>query len=112
MENSEKCSVCHTDVKPSDYFCFNCGNNLKPKPLSIDLMSQLVVYLKSIFLPPYGIVIGLRYLREKGDKSKLVGVIAIVLTILAIVVYTKLTLDLIANINSQVNSQMQQFGAF
>lgn len=112
MENSAKCGVCHVDVRPIDYFCFNCGNNLKPKPLSTSLSQQLIMYLKSIFLPPYGIVIGLRYLREKGDKSKLVGVVAIVLTILAIVVYTKLTLDLIANINSQVNTQMQQFGAF
>ncbi len=112
MENSVKCPVCHIEVKPTDYFCFNCGKNLKPKPPSTLLTQQLLVYLESIFLPPYGIFIGIRYLRQKENKSKVVGIIAIVLTILSIVVFTKLTLDLINNVNTEVNNQLQQFGAF
>ena len=112
MEDSVKCPICHLEVKPTDYFCFNCGKNLKPKPLSSSLIQQLVVFLESIFLPPYGIVIGMRYLRQKENKSKVVGVAAIILTIVSLVVFTKITLNLINNINTQVNNQLQQFQAF
>ncbi|OGM11924.1 hypothetical protein A2Z22_01680 [Candidatus Woesebacteria bacterium RBG_16_34_12] len=75
-------------------------------------MQQLLVYLESIFLPPYGIVIGIRYLRQKENKSKIVGIIAVVLTILSIIVFTNITLNLINNINTQVNKQLQQFEAY
>jgi hypothetical protein len=112
MENEVKCPVCHMGVRPTDYFCFNCGKNLKPKPLSTVFGQQLGIYLESIFLPPYGVVVGLRYLKQKEGKSKIVGAVAVVLTILSIVIFTKLTLDLINNINVQVNKQMQQFGTF
>ena len=112
MDNQPKCGVCHVDVRPSDYFCFNCGNNLKPKPPSTSLTKQLIVYLESILLPPYGIIIGIRYLKQSEDRSKLVGVICIILTIISIIIFTKITLDLMNNINDQVNSQMQQFGSF
>jgi hypothetical protein len=104
--------VCHQDVKSSDYFCFNCGKNLKPKPPSTTGMKQLLVYLESIFLPPYGIIIGIRYLRQKENKAKVVGAIAVILTILSIIVFTKMTMNLINNINTQVNNQLQQFEGF
>lgn len=112
MEDTLKCPSCHIDVKQSDYFCFNCGKNLKPKPPSTTLMRQLVVYLESIFLPPYGILVGLRYLRQKENKSKVIGVLAIVLTIISIVVFTKVTLDFINTVNSQVNEQLKGFGEY
>jgi len=75
-------------------------------------MRQLVVYLESIFLPPYGILVGLRYLRQKENKSKVIGVLAIVLTIISIVVFTKVTLDFINTVNSQVNEQLKGFGEY
>lgn len=112
MEDLVKCPVCHQDVKSSDYFCFNCGKNLKPKPPSTSGVGQLIVYLESIFLPPYGIIIGIRYLRQKENKAKVVGGVAVILTILSIVVFTKITMNLINNINTQMNNQSQQFEGF
>lgn len=112
MENLVRCPVCHIDVKPTDYFCFNCGGNLKPKPPSTSLSKQLVLYVESILLPPYGIIIGIRYIRQNEIKSKLVGLTAIILTIISLVVFTKITLNLVNNINTQVNNQLQQFQAF
>src|SRR3990172_2516310 len=106
MENRVKCGVCHVEVRHGDYFCFNCGKNLKPKPPSTSLPQQLIVYLESIFLPPYGIIIGLLYLRQKENSSKVVGVVAIVLTLLSIIVFTKVTLNFIDTLNSQVNKQL------
>lgn len=112
MEDVSKCPLCHIEVRPSDYFCFNCGNNLKPKPLSTSATQQVLVYLKSIFLTPYGLIIGLRYLREKESRSKVVGLVAMVLSLVTMIVVMKLTFDLINNINEQVNTQMLQMGAF
>jgi hypothetical protein len=112
MEDLVKCPVCHLEVRPTDYFCFNCGKNLKPKPPSTSGVQQLVVYLESIFLPPYGIIIGIRYLRQKESKAKVVGSIAVILTIVSIIVFTKMTMNLINNINTQVNNQLQQFEGF
>lgn len=112
MENSVKCPVCHTEVRSTDYFCFNCGKNLKPKPPSTSNTEQLIVYLKSIFLAPYGIILGIRYLRQEESKSKIVGVTAIILTLITILIITKLASDLMSNINDQVNIQRQQFGDF
>lgn len=55
---------------------------------------------------------GLRYLREKESKSKVVGIIATFLTLISFVIIAKIIFDLIGNINEQVNTQMQQFGYF
>ena len=110
MENIVKCPICHVEVKPSDYFCFNCGRNLKPKPPSTSLTRQISIYMESIFLPPYGLIIGFRYLRQNDRASKIVGIAAIILTILSIIIFTKLTLDLINTVNTQVNSKLEFMG--
>jgi hypothetical protein len=110
MDNSEVCAVCHVQVRATDYFCFNCGKNLKPKPLSTSITSQIVIYVESLVLPPYGLILGLRYLRQKDTASKLVGMIAIVLTVIVLVVCTKVTIDLINTVNTQITAQMGSFG--
>src|SRR5689334_13095391 len=86
METAPTCPVCHTAVSATHYYCFNCGANLKPAPLSVSISKQISLYIKSILLPPMGIVWGMRYLRQPDPKSKLVGVIAITLTIITLVI--------------------------
>ncbi|KKQ25605.1 MAG: hypothetical protein US39_C0006G0043 [Microgenomates group bacterium GW2011_GWC1_37_12b] len=112
MDEPVKCPTCHTDVRPGDYFCYNCGKNLKPKPPSTSLQQQIIVYLESIFLPPFGIFIGFRYLRQSDYKSKAVGIAAVVLTILSLVICTIITLDLLKTVNTQVNDQLQMLENF
>jgi len=56
MENiSAVCPTCHQPVSPEDYFCPNCGKDLKAKPLSVSITTQIGIYLLSIFLPPLGL---------------------------------------------------------
>ena len=109
MENLVKCPVCHLEVRPSDYFCFNCGKNLKPKPLSTSLTKQILIYLESIFLPPMGFLWGIRYLRQKGSASRAIAIIAIILTVVSLVLLIKFTNDLAKIINEQVNRQLLEF---
>jgi hypothetical protein len=110
MENVVFCPVCHLQVRPTDYFCFNCGKNLRSKPLSTSLNQQIIMYLESFFLPPYGLIIGMRYLKQKDDASKIVGVVAIILTVISILVFIKVTQDLIKTINTKLNTQLQDIG--
>ena len=110
MDEVSKCPKCHIEVRPTDYFCFNCGKNLKPKPPSTSVMAQIILYLESFFLPPYGTIIGMRYLQHKDKKSKIVGVISIVLTVLSLVVFAKVTRDLMNTVNAQISKQLRFSG--
>ena len=106
------CPGCHASVRPTNYFCFNCGKNLKSKPPATSITRQLFIYAASLFLPPLGIIWGIRYLRQDDQKSKIIGWVAIILTLLSIIVSVKLTFDVVNGINEAVNSQMQNFQGF
>ena len=102
MENTT-CPNCHSEVRPTDYFCFNCGKNLKPAPPVVTIASQVVLYAKSVLLPPLGIWWALPYLKANDQKSKIIGVVAVVLTFLSLLIAFKLTQDFISSLNEQVN---------
>ena len=112
MEENPLCSVCHAAVRPTDYFCFNCGKNLHLKLLSTSIGSQLVLYVKTILLMPFGIVWGVRYLKQPNRASKLVGLTAIAITIILLVVITKYTVDLVNTVNEQVTQQLKSIQGF
>ncbi len=82
------CPVCHQAVSPEFYFCPNCGKNLREKPLSTSLSSQISIYLLSIITPPLcfltiGYWHGIKYLKAKDPKAKEIGIIATVLIVLS-----------------------------
>ncbi len=99
-------------VRPTDYFCSNCGKNLHPASLGTTVVDQTKLYLGSVFLAPMGIFWGMRYLREKDDTSKIVGVIAMLLSIITLVVVIQYTVSFMNTINSQVGKQFQGIEGF
>ncbi len=106
------CPTCHVALRPTDYFCYNCGTNIHPSPPSITIGTQITLYLKSIFLPPLGIFSGLKYLRQSDSKSHFIGITAILLTLASIIIAIVLTSQLSNEINRQVNKQMNAIGSF
>ena len=107
MEEKVTCPKCHVEVRTTDYFCFNCGVNLKPKPPSVSVTSQMILYTKSFLIPPFGILWAYPYLKQPNSKAKLVGVVAVVLTLVSLILavyYTKVFVD---SVNREINSQMQ-----
>lgn len=102
--NEIACPVCHTHVRATDYFCFNCGANVKPKPKSVDAFAQFSLYLGSFFLPPMGYIWGARYIKEPDQKAKVVGIIAMVITTVSLVLTVVAVKQLMDMINSQVSS--------
>ena len=101
-----KCSQCHIDVRGSDYFCFNCGYNLKPKPPSTDFVSVMVLLLKSFILPPLGIYWGYSYIKQGDAKSKAVGFLAIAITVVMLILAFVWTKQFADTLNAQLGEQM------
>jgi len=102
------CPTCHQTVKKTDYYCFNCGANLKPAPPSTTVASQLTLYLKSFFFPPLGFVWGFKYLRQSDAKSKLIGFVAMGITAVLLVVIVITTVRVVNTVDEQVNKQLNQ----
>jgi hypothetical protein len=103
MDEIVVCSRCHTTVRPTDYFCFNCGANLRPVPPSLSVEKQAMLYLGSFFLPPMGIIWGLPYIRQPDRTSKIVGYIAVGLTVIALILAVQVTVNIMNGVNKQMN---------
>ena len=110
MDEIISCPVCHQPIDSTDYFCRNCGKKIHPTPLSTSFPSQITLYLKSLFLPPIGIIWGFRYLRQADTKSKLVGLFVIILTIIEIIWLIQITTNTINSFTQQINQQSQLYG--
>jgi hypothetical protein len=55
-----------------------------------------------------GLVPGIKYLLQKDQKKKIVGAIAIVLTIISTIVTVWFTIGYVSQASKAVNSQLQQ----
>lgn len=105
------CPVCHTSVRPTDYFCFNCGKNLHPAPPSTTIEKQLMIYIGSFLLPPMGVIWGFPYLRASDTKSKTVGYIAVAITVVTIIIYAVWINKIMSGVSQQMN-QVQGLEGF
>lgn len=104
------CPTCHVPVRAIDYFCYNCGANLHPKPLDTSIGKQLMLYIGSVILLPFGIVWGFRYLKQPDSKSKLVGIITIIITIVTLIYVTVYTINFINAFQEELHRQLQDVG--
>lgn len=107
MDEVSLCPACHMAVRPTDYFCFNCGKNLHAAPPGTTPADQIKLYLGSVFLAPMGIFWGLRYLREESQKSKIMGIIAMAISVVILIVVVQYTANLVNTLNSEVGKQLQ-----
>jgi hypothetical protein len=105
------CPKCHVVVRPTDYFCYNCGQEIQEKPVRVSVVDQIAVYVGSVVLPPMGLVWGVRYYRKKGRQPKMVGLIAILLTLVSLVVVAITSVQLMNTVTEQVNQRMENLQA-
>src|SRR3989344_8838586 len=80
------CPACGTGIPVTDYFCPHCGKKIKNPPPSTSAWGQIKVYAFSILLPPFGVIPAIRYLRQADGKSKIIGMVIIILTLISFVV--------------------------
>ena len=97
------CPFCSFSLSENFYFCPNCGKKINEPIASVTLGKQIGIYLLSLFLPPLGLFPGIKYLLQKDQKRKMVGVVAIALTILSTVITVWITINLTKTINTQLN---------
>lgn len=106
------CPQCHVAVRTTDFFCYNCGKNLKPKPLPLKIESLILYYLGSIILPPMGIIWGLRYLKDDNQTAKIHGIILITITVVELIILTVWTFQFVNSAVSQANTQLNSLQGF
>ena len=88
ISTSLTCPVCHQPVTLDFYFCPNCGKNLKEKPLSTTVLTQLWIYALSIILPMILFTTirywpAVKYMKSDNQKAKRIGITAVILTTLS-----------------------------
>jgi len=106
------CSGCHQTIRETDFFCPNCGKKLHEKPLPVSFLVELLCYVGSVLLPPFGIVWGIKYLKQNDDTAKRIGMISIALTLLSTLITFLLTVNIIGNITSQANMFLENSQEF
>lgn len=85
MDNTLLCPACQFKTQNDWFFCPNCAKELKEKIPVISIPKQILIYSVSFFLSPLGLGWGLKYVRSKDNKIKIIGIISIVLTVLSII---------------------------
>jgi hypothetical protein len=105
MDFQAICPQCKGNISSSDFFCGNCGKKLKEPPLSTTLLKQILIYALSLFLPPAGVWPAVKYLRQPDEKSKRVGIIVLLLTIISIVLTIRLSKSFLNSFTQKLNTQ-------
>ncbi len=105
------CSICHVGVRPSDFFCFNCGHNLRPAPVSITPSTTIAHILGSIILPPMGFIWSAKYLRSQDQKTRNIGLALIAITVVVLIVAMRIMITSYNTAVKQVN-QIQNLQGF
>jgi len=78
----------------------------------MSIASQALLYLRSLLLPPLGFVWSWRYLRQPNNNSKIVGGVAILITLVSLIVIARLVTTTINTVNNQVNQQLRLLQGF
>ncbi len=105
INSGNSCPSCGAKLNSDSYFCPNCGKKIKEPPPSTKLGRQIAIYLFALAAPPFGIIPAIKYLRQKDEKSKIIGYFIIVLTIISFCIGIWFTLSFIDQLNKSVNLQ-------
>ena len=109
MEPQTTCPYCKSNVSLLDHFCPVCGKNLKKNPLPTTLARQILIYSLSFFLVPLGIWPAVKYLQQPDQKSKNIGIAALILTAISAAIAVYLTMNLLSSFGGDFSSQLEVY---
>ncbi|MDO8582937.1 MAG: hypothetical protein Q7R51_00215 [bacterium] len=79
------------------------------KSLSTTFARQAFVYVLSFLLPPLGLWPGIKYLKQDSEKSRMIGFIAIVLTVISTALTIWFTIGFMDEFNKQLQSSLNLY---
>lgn len=103
------CPFCSSLIDSTAFFCPICGKNVKQKPFSTGILAQVGLYLVSVLLPPLFIGWTIKYLKSTDAKTKQIGIISLVLTIVSLVAAVWFSISFTKTLTQQVNQQLNQY---
>ena len=106
----QACKFCKASIPTDAFYCPNCGKKLRERPPATDILHQIGLYLFSLLLPPLGLIPALKYIRQDNLNSKIIGIVAIAITVIVSVITIYYTIDLINGLNTQLNSELNVNG--
>jgi len=106
MEPLLACPKCQNRSDPTDFFCRVCGEKLKGEPLSTSFLKQLSIYLISLLLPPLGLIPGIKYLRQSDHKSKQIGIMAVIITLISVIISILIFRNLLGTFSEALGGQL------
>lgn len=101
--NALQCPRCNKPITAEANYCSYCGRPLKDAVLSTSLSRQIVIYLISFFLAPFGLGYVWKYFKQGDAKSKEIALIALILTVVAIMVMFWTTSAFMSSYVEQLN---------
>jgi hypothetical protein len=110
VDQFPSCPKCQSRLEAADFFCRTCGYKLREELLSPSWSKQLSIYLLSFFLPPFGLVPAVKYLRQGDQKSKRVGAVAVILTAVSLLLTIRLATGLVGKFNAALSGQTGSSG--
>ncbi len=105
MENQTEivCPSCGATVKSTAYFCSDCGKQLKDKPPVKTLLGQTIVYIVSLFLPPFGLYYVWKYFKAGDYESRKIALIALILTLASTIITIWISAGFITAVFQSIN---------
>ncbi|MDO8551519.1 MAG: hypothetical protein Q7S03_02465 [bacterium] len=84
----------------------------RKKLITLSLFRQTGIYLASFLLPPLGLIWGFRYLKNNDQKVKIVGLVAILLTVVSLIITVWLSLYLMNTLTQSfdIDKDLQELG--
>ncbi|MFA6602241.1 MAG: zinc ribbon domain-containing protein [Candidatus Shapirobacteria bacterium] len=110
MDQINMCPKCHQSIDTTKYFCPNCGLKLHETPLLFTFFNLVVIIIKVVMLPPMGIFWGYKYFKQDDNKTKIIGAVMIVITLLETIWIAQSTIAAIKTVNNQFTQQMNLNG--
>lgn len=108
----QNCPSCKELLPPSVYFCPLCGHKIKEPPPSTTVGKQIGIYVLSIIAPPFGLIPGIKYVLQKDPKTRMIGIVAIILTIISFTLTAWFAIEFFNTANQQLNSQLNGLQGF
>ncbi|SRR5258706_14410587 len=97
------CPACKRTVSALNNFCPNCGKKLPKIDIHISIAKQIYIYLISLIAPPFGIIYTFRYFRNPHAQVRVVGWVALILTVISCAVTIWYTVNIVNTISQDIS---------